>query len=39
VRNKLKLVPRDKTLVSRSNQRGTLDAVVNHIVAVLETQF
>lgn len=36
VRNKLKLVPRDKTLVSRSNQRGTLDAVVNHIVAVLE---
>jgi predicted glycosyltransferase len=37
VRDKLKLVPRDKTLVSRSNQRGTLDAVVNHIVAVLET--
>jgi predicted glycosyltransferase len=37
VRNKLKLVPRDKTLVSRSNQHGTLDAVVNHIVAVLET--
>jgi hypothetical protein len=36
VREKLKLVPRNRTLVSRSKQRGTLDAVVNHIVAILE---
>jgi uncharacterized protein len=36
VREKLKLVPRNKTLFSTSKQRGTLMAVVNHIVAILE---
>jgi predicted glycosyltransferase len=36
VREKLKLVPSHKTLVSGSGQRGTLDAVVNHIIVVLE---
>jgi uncharacterized protein len=35
VREKLKLVPRNKTLASRPNQRVTLDAVVNHILAIL----
>jgi predicted glycosyltransferase len=36
VREKLKLEPRNRTLLSRSKQRGTLDAVVNHIIAILE---
>jgi hypothetical protein len=36
VREKLKLVPRKQTLASRSGQRATLEAVVNHISAVLE---
>jgi hypothetical protein len=36
VRQKLKLVPRDKTLSTRSSQRATLEAVVNHICAVLD---
>jgi len=36
VREKLKLVPRSKTLASRSKQRATLEAVVNHISAVME---
>jgi uncharacterized protein len=36
VREKLKLVPRNKTLISRSKQSGTLEAVVNHIIAILE---
>ena len=35
VREKLKLVPRSKTLASRPRQRETLEAVVNHISAVL----
>jgi predicted glycosyltransferase len=38
VREKLKLVARDKSVISGSKQRGTLDAVVNHIIAVLETK-
>jgi predicted glycosyltransferase len=36
VRKKLKLVPRSKTLISRPIQHSTLDAVVNHISAVME---
>jgi hypothetical protein len=36
VREKLKLVHRDKNFVSRPKQSETLDAVVNHIVAILE---
>jgi predicted glycosyltransferase len=36
VREKLKLVPRNKTLPSTPGQRVTLEAVVNHISAVLE---
>jgi hypothetical protein len=36
VREKLKLVPRSKTLASRSKQRATLEAVVNHISAVMD---
>jgi hypothetical protein len=36
VREKLKVVPRSKTLVSRSKQLATLEAVVNHISAVME---
>jgi hypothetical protein len=36
VRKKLKLVPRSKTLTSRPIQHSTLDAVVNHISAVME---
>jgi predicted glycosyltransferase len=36
VREKLKLVPRSKTLSSRPRQRATLEAVVNHITAILE---
>jgi predicted glycosyltransferase len=36
IREKLKVAPRSKTLVSRSKQRATLDAVVNHISAVME---
>jgi predicted glycosyltransferase len=38
VREKLKLVPRNKTLVSRPKQLATLDAVVNHISAVMESK-
>jgi predicted glycosyltransferase len=38
VRDKLKLVPRSKTLASRSTQRATLEAVVNHISAVLDKE-
>jgi hypothetical protein len=36
VRDKLKLVPRSKMLASRSKQRATLEAVVNHISAVMD---
>jgi predicted glycosyltransferase len=36
VREKLKLVPRNKTLGSRPKQRVTLDTVVNHICAILD---
>jgi predicted glycosyltransferase len=36
VRKKLKLVPRSKMLASRPRQHATLDAVVNHISAVME---
>jgi predicted glycosyltransferase len=36
VREKLKFVPRNKSLVSGSRQRATLDAVVDHISTVLE---
>jgi predicted glycosyltransferase len=36
VREKLKLVPRSKTLASRSKQHSALEAVVNHISAVME---
>jgi len=36
VREKLSLVSRDKNFVSRAKQSETLDAVVNHIVAILE---
>jgi hypothetical protein len=36
VRKKLKLVPRSKVLASRPRQHATLDAVVNHISAVME---
>ena len=36
VREKVKLRPRGKTLVSRSRQRATLEAVVNHISAILD---
>lgn len=36
VREKLKLVPRAKTLACRPRQRATLEAVVNHISAVME---
>ena len=36
VREKLKLVPRSKTLASRSKQDSALEAVVNHISAVME---
>jgi predicted glycosyltransferase len=36
VREKLKLVPRSRTLASRPRQRETLETVVNHISAILE---
>lgn len=36
VREKLKLVPRSKTVASRPIQRTTLEAVINHISAVME---
>jgi predicted glycosyltransferase len=36
VREKLKLVPRNKTLAFQPKQRVTLEAVVNHISAVLD---
>ena len=36
VREKLKLVPRSKTVAFRPRQRATLEAVVNHITAILE---
>ena len=36
VRDKLKLVHRSKTLVFRPKRRETLEAVVNHICAILE---
>lgn len=36
VRDKLKLVPRSKTLAFRPKQRVTLEAVVNHISAILD---
>jgi len=36
VREKLKLVPRGKMLACRPRQRATLEAVVNHISAVME---
>lgn len=36
VRQKLKLIPRNKAVASRSLRRGTLDAVVNHIFAILD---
>jgi predicted glycosyltransferase len=36
VREKLKLVPRNKEFVFRPSRRATLDAVVNHISAVME---
>jgi hypothetical protein len=36
VREKLKLVLRRKTLAFRPKQRATLEAVVNHITAILE---
>jgi predicted glycosyltransferase len=36
VREKVKLQPRSKTLASRSKQQATLEAVVNHIIAILE---
>jgi predicted glycosyltransferase len=38
VREKLKLVPRDKTSGSAPRQRTTLEAVVDHISAVLDTK-
>jgi predicted glycosyltransferase len=38
VREKLKLVPRTRTQASRSSQRATLDAVVKHIVAILDDE-
>jgi predicted glycosyltransferase len=38
VREKLKLVPRTRTLAPSANQRATLGAVVNHIIAILETE-
>ena len=36
VHEKLKLEARNKTVVSRPTQRETLDAVVNHISAILD---
>lgn len=36
VHDKLKLVPRNKSFVPGAKQRGTLDAVINHIMAILE---
>ena len=38
VREKLRLIPRNKTLASRPKQRVTLDAVVNHILAILDQE-
>jgi hypothetical protein len=38
VREKLKLAPRDHTSGPRPTQRKTLDAVVNHIIAILEKE-
>jgi uncharacterized protein len=38
VREKLKLVRRGKTVASRPSQRATLEAVVNHISAVLDNE-
>ena len=38
VREKLKLVPRSKTVAFRPRQRATLEAVVNHISAVLDKE-
>jgi uncharacterized protein len=38
VRENLKLVPRFRTLAQRSSQRTTLEAVVNHIIAILENK-
>jgi predicted glycosyltransferase len=36
VRGKLKLVARTRTLAPSAHQRATLEAVVNHIIAILE---
>ncbi|MFZ0685011.1 MAG: DUF354 domain-containing protein [Terriglobales bacterium] len=36
VRDKMKIVPRSKEFVSRPKQLKTLDAVVNHIMAILD---
>jgi len=36
VREKLKFVPRNKISISKPRQRATLEAVVNHISAVME---
>jgi hypothetical protein len=38
VREKLKLVPRVRSAGPRPTQRKTLEAVVNHIVAILEKE-
>jgi uncharacterized protein len=38
VREKLKLVPRNKTLTSNPKQRAALDAVVNHVLAILDQE-
>jgi predicted glycosyltransferase len=38
VREKLRLVPRSKTVAFRPRQRATLEAVVNHISAVLDKE-
>jgi predicted glycosyltransferase len=38
VREKLKLVPRSRTLAPRPEQRATLDTVVSHIIAILDNK-
>jgi predicted glycosyltransferase len=38
VREKLKLAPRTRALASKPAQRATLEAVVNHIIAILENE-
>ena len=38
VYEKLKLAPRTKALAPRQTQKVALDAVVNHIVAILEDE-